>query len=91
MRRNTSVLFVLVLLFVADALCINYTLRSGESINLYDTVRSLSFEAVAAIVLILLSGRLLLPAVISLKQRYLKKDGFSVRQPLRRLFVSVWF
>ena len=91
MRRSTSVLFVLVLLLAADALCINYTLKSGESINISDTVRSLSFEAVAAIVLIFLSVRPLLLTVISLKQRYLKKDGFSVRQPLRRLFVSVWF
>ena len=91
MKRNTTVLFVLMLLLVADALCIDQTLKSGGSMNLSDTVRWLSFETIAAIALALLSVRVLFPTFISLKRRYVKKAGFSVRQPLRRLFVSVWF
>lgn len=91
MRRNISVLFVLMLLLTADALCIGHTLGAGGSIYLSDTVRWLGLEAVTAIALVLLSIRVLLPVFVSLKRRSFKKAGFSPRQPLYRLFVSVWF
>jgi hypothetical protein len=87
MKRNKTVLLVLLLLLVADGLCVSHTLTIGSA-SFSDTVRWLSLEAIAAVALILLEIRLVLPVLSSVKWTYLKKAGFSFRQPLRRLFVS---
>jgi hypothetical protein len=91
MKRNTTILFVFALLLTADGLCIRQTLYSWPEISGSDPVRFLTAEIAAATVLILFSLRVALPTIVALMTRSNRQSDFSILQPLRRLFVSVWF
>ena len=77
------------MLMIADGLCLRETLNAWPELTLPFAVSLLAGQILTALLLFGMAFFVLKIELPLLKRRFSLK-GFEIRQPLRRIFVSVW-
>ena len=89
MKRNNTILTLCGMLVIADWLCFWETLNAWPNLTMPFAVSMLTGQILTALLLSWMAFVVVKSGLPSGKSKFSLK-GFGIRQPVRRIFVSVW-
>jgi hypothetical protein len=89
MKRNTTVLVLFGLLFIADLIWLRLTLDGRESLTAIRALIALAGPGLAAVIFLAIGYLLLRKRYMRRKKPARRLEAYGFLQPLRRLFASV--